>query len=137
MKPPTFGVPAPPNAYESGLQDVNGIQISVAWDKMYGDYTLFLPQLKPDWARGVNDQVIRLSKLAREAHKAFEYACRLAEQGKDVEDIYFAVGRLQADFLYDEEVVEDNSYHYSLRSMGVSEREDDNEEEEDDWDDMF
>lgn len=103
LTPPTFGIPAPPNAYESGLQEINGVQIGVGWDKGYGDYTLYLPQLNPDWARNIDDQVIRLSKLPQEAQKAFEYACTLAEEGKDIEDIYFAVGRLQADFLYEEE----------------------------------
>ena len=72
---------------------VNGIEIIVGWDKRYGDYTIFFPQIEFSDAsseRGVSDQVIRISEKEETANMVFELAVSLVNKfdGRDVYDLY-------------------------------------------------
>ena len=61
-------------------REVNGISMSVGWDRSYEDYTIYfdvsLPEDAPE--RGVNDTVIRISQRPEAAKQAFEYAAAQA-----------------------------------------------------------
>lgn len=66
---------------------VNGIEISVAFDRAYKTYTVFLPQIEFGSERayelGVSDQVVLVGAKPETAKKAFEEAKRLARGGAD------------------------------------------------------
>lgn len=79
---------------------VNGIVISVAFDTMYEDYTIYFPQIRMGGTeareKGVSDQVIRISANPEIAKKVYDKAVELASATHNVYDLYKKVD----DFMY-------------------------------------
>ncbi len=67
---------------------VNGIEISVAFDPYYGDYTIYFPQIEFGVDEDVPDQVLRISENPDEAKSFFEMAKKLANEGMDMYEIF-------------------------------------------------
>ncbi|MBX7144175.1 MAG: hypothetical protein K1X79_06970 [Oligoflexia bacterium] len=82
---------------------VNGIEISVAWDALYGDYTIYFPQidLTEAWQRQIYDQVLRLSTLPEIAKVVFAYAVETAPACSDVYQLYEKVQGWSRQLPYD------------------------------------
>jgi hypothetical protein len=73
---------------------VNGIEISVGWDKGYGEYTIYFPQIEiGDAARkkSVSDQVLRISEDLNQVKEIFDYSVKIAETESDVYKVYVKV----------------------------------------------
>ena len=68
--------------------NVNGIHISVGFDPFYGDYTIYFPQIEFGADEDVSDQVLRISENPDEARSFFEMAKNLADEGRDVYEIF-------------------------------------------------
>ena len=67
---------------------VNDIIISVAFDPYYGDYTIYFPQIELSADEDVSDQVLRISENPDEAKSFFEMAKNLADEGRDMYEIF-------------------------------------------------
>ncbi len=67
---------------------VNGVEISVGWDKGYDNFTIYFPQIKLGVKEGVTDQVIIIAEQSEAAKQVFDYAVQLAEKETDVYEIY-------------------------------------------------
>jgi hypothetical protein len=71
--------------------NVNGIDISVGWDRGYSEYTIYFPQIIADEQaskKGVSDQVLRINKDQKNAKKVFDFASQEALNEKDVYKLY-------------------------------------------------
>jgi len=66
-----------------GKTEVNGIEISVAWDQGYGEYTIFFPGIKES-----EKQVVRINRNIGDAQEVFEFAKSEAEAVEDPIDLY-------------------------------------------------
>ncbi len=66
-------------------REVNGVPISVGWDRGYEDYTIYFDvKLPPDASdRGVYDQAIRISHRPDVAKQVFDFAAAQAEIESD------------------------------------------------------
>jgi len=84
-------------------ETVNGVEISVAWDESYNDYTIYFPQIVIDFEKGVSDQVLRITRRSEEAKKVFDYVAELARTGDDVHEIYKKVELFSKGLIYDED----------------------------------
>lgn len=87
---------------------VNGIEISVGWDRLgsYNDYSIYFPQIDLSHAweneEGVSDQVLRISQRRDVAKRVFDHAVELAgDKSLTVYDIYRKVAHFSADLPYD------------------------------------
>ena len=75
-------------------ETVNGTEISVGWDGMYRNYSIYFPQVELNeeaQAKGVGDQVISISENPEDAKSVFEYAKKLAETETNINEIYLKV----------------------------------------------
>ncbi len=93
-----------PKSYRERMV-VNGIEISVGWDRYYNDYTIYFPEitLEEGRKRGVNDQVIRITTLPDVAKQIFDHACKVAKEGNlNVYDVFKQVQEFSRDLPYDE-----------------------------------
>ena len=86
---------------------VNGIEISVGWDRGYDDYTIYFPQIELSHAwenePGVSDQVIRITRKPEVAKQIFDFAAKKAGEVKNVYDLYREVNKFSRDLPYDDE----------------------------------
>lgn len=92
------------NYYEK--TEVNGMEISCGYDSGYRDYTLYLPQIRlgeEASARGVSDQVFRISENPKTAKKVFDKAVALARQGKDIYRVYLEAEQYARQLVNEEE----------------------------------
>lgn len=82
------------NQNYSDKTKANGIEMSVAWDDEFGDYTIYFPQIRLNneaTSKGIYDQIIRVSENPDSAKKVFNFAIMQAFQGKPLNDLYKAV----------------------------------------------
>jgi hypothetical protein len=85
---------------------VNGVEISIHWDSRYDDYTIYFPQIEIGWAareRGVDDQVIRISRKREVAKQVFDEALKLAQTESDVYEVYKKVEAFSQPLPYEDE----------------------------------
>ena len=85
---------------------VNGTEVSVGWDRIYGDYTIYFPQIEVNeeaHEHGVHDQVIRLTRRPEVAKQVYDKAVELAEQTTDVYELYKQIKTFSRELPYDEE----------------------------------
>ena len=66
--------------------EVNGIKIIVWFDNDYQNYVLLFPQIKTD--EEINDSLFIIDKNPENAKKVYDYAVELAEEEKDVRNLY-------------------------------------------------
>ena len=83
--------------------NVNGIDISVGWDRGYDDYTIYFPQIELGKEEGIYDQVIRLTRKTEVAKQVFDFATKEAEKTKNVYDLFRSVEKFSRDLPYDDE----------------------------------
>jgi hypothetical protein len=69
---------------------VNGIEISVGWDRGYQDYTVYLPQIDLQ-EFGACDQVIRISRDSAHARQVIEYAVAQAAHASSPIELFKAL----------------------------------------------
>ena len=82
---------------------MNGIVISIGWDRGYEDYAIYFPQIELATGREKNvcDQLIRLSTLPEIAKVVFDYAVKHASECSDVYELYKKVEEWKKDLPYD------------------------------------
>lgn len=74
-----------------GVETVNGVEISVAWDEGYKEYTIDFPQISlGDEAQeqGISDRILRIDRSPETAKLVFDYAYRIAKGEPDVYKIF-------------------------------------------------
>jgi hypothetical protein len=85
---------------------VNGVEISVRWDREYEDYTIYFPQIElgeKASEKGVFDQIIRITRRPEVAKQVFDYASKLAQTESDVYKIFKQVEDFSRDLPYNED----------------------------------
>jgi hypothetical protein len=103
------------NAYLSGRNEgsapherftekttVNGIEISVGWDRGLHDYTLYFPSIELGEKAAsfkVYDQIIRVGDTEEEAKVAFKYACWQANGGVEGPDAVYRLYQIVEKYL--------------------------------------
>ncbi len=100
-KKETEKVEAPAKFHEAST--VNGVQISVGWDRGNDKYRIFFPQidLSKGRKRGVSDQVLGLTRRPEVAKQVYEKAVELAKTTPDVYELYKKIEALQSGLQYD------------------------------------
>ena len=84
---------------------VNGIEISVGWDRGYDEYTIYFPQIDINEVseRGVSDQVLGLTGRPEVAKKVYDKAVELAETTPDVYELYKKIDTFSRGLRHEEE----------------------------------
>ncbi len=87
-------------------ETVNGVEISVGWDRSYDDYTIYLPQIETGSEeaeeKDVSDQVIRMTRLPDAAKLVFDYACLMAKKEPNPYNLYKKLKEFGKTLPYDE-----------------------------------
>lgn len=112
---------------------VNGVEMKIAWDEQYDNYSIYFPQIKIGEEaanNGIYDQVVVLSNNADAAKQAFALAAQLAESNASLYEIYQKVDELSGELPHDEresgnvaqEKAPDKSYKETKTVNGVEMR---------------